>query len=70
MRMTRRSFMKGLASLALLPSLAWARLDKLEAPAVEVEPVVEEPIEMDAAERWFRSINKNKPEMLRMYPYR
>lgn len=32
MKLKRRGFIKGLASLALLPSLAWARLDRLEAP--------------------------------------
>ena len=32
MGLGRRSFIKGLASLALLPSLSWARMEKLEIP--------------------------------------
>lgn len=43
MKLNRRGFIKGLASLALLPSLAWARLDKLEAPQEEMAQVVLEP---------------------------
>lgn len=39
--MRRRSFLKGLASLAAVPSLAWARLDPLEAPKVLASTLTE-----------------------------
>ncbi len=71
MKTTRRSFVKGLASLALLPSLAWARMDKLEAPEVETpKPVATEPVDyrtypMDEAQRFFYSINSPSMPMIR-----
>ncbi len=66
MKLNRRGFIKGLASLALLPSLAWARLDKLEAPQEEMAPCVLEPCrDWDAwAEEYGVEVHEGSSELI------
>ena len=53
MNLSRRGFIKGLASLALLPSLAWTRLDKLAAPEAVAPAQIETALSWDDWAREF-----------------